>query len=210
MTTTVYATVDDMILRMDASTSTTYNDAERAGMLGCLQAASRAVDGVCRRSFGQSSSGTIRYFTPVDVLRLRVPDLVSVSALATDDDGDLTYETSWAATDYMLFPIDASEQEEVQRPYTEIRVSFATGSTGNTFPVGYQKSVKVTGVWGWPVVPDVIREVTILESLRSYQQLQSPSGVIANAAGGFAITPVMHPTSAARLQPYIRMAWGRA
>lgn len=50
--------------------------------------------------------------------------------------------------------------------------------------------------------------MTILESLRSYQQLQSPSGVIANAAGGFAITPVMHPTSAARLQPYIRMAWG--
>ena len=66
MTTTVYATVDDMILRMDASTSTTYNDAERAGMLGCLQAASRAVDGVTRRSFGQSASGTVRYFAPAD------------------------------------------------------------------------------------------------------------------------------------------------
>lgn len=207
---TNYATVADMVARMDTGTSSTFNSSELANMTAALESASRAVDGVCRRQFGQSAAATVRYYTPVDSLRLRVHDLVSVSALATDEDGDLAWERSWASTDYMLCPIDAaSSAEDVPRPYTEIRASLATGSSAYTFPVGYEKSVKVTGVWGWPEVPDVIREVTILEALRAYQQMQSPSGVIANTGGGsMTVVPAMHPSSVARLQPYIRVARG--
>ena len=211
MATTAYATVDDMIHAMDKSTTTTYSALERTVMARCLDSASRAVDGVCRRSFWQTDAGTVQYYTPYNFERLRVRDLVSVSALATDEDGDLVYELSWTSSEYLLYPIDAATADAVARPYTEIRASMATGSAKYAFPVGREKSVKVTGVWGWPSVPDVIRDVTILEALRSYEQFQAPSGVITNStAGTFTITPAIHPTSAARLKPYIRMAWGRA
>lgn len=207
---TVYASVDNLIARMDASSATTFNAAELVALTDSLRGASRAVDGVCRRSFGQSASGTVRYYTPIDGMRLRVHDLVSVSALATDEDGDLVYETTWAAADYHLLPVDAQDEAgELLRPYTEITMSLATGSAKRGFPVGYARSVKVTGVWGWPAVPDVVREVTVLEALRMFQQAQAPSGIIANTAGGgMTVTPAMHPTSKLMLQPYIRMARG--
>lgn len=203
---TTYATVAELKARADASSGTTYSEAENATFLACLDSASRAIDGYCRRQFGQSSSGTARYYTPTDGMRLRVHDLVSVSALATDDDGDLTYEQSWAATDYLLMPTDAaSAANEIARPYTEIVVSLATGSNKYTFPVGYQRSVKVTGVWGWPAVPSVVRDVCILEALRAFNQFQAPTGVIQNPAGGNTLVPSLHPDSRLRLGPYIRI-----
>ena len=140
----IYATVAELQQRADASSGTTWTAAEEAAMLACLDAASRAVDGYCRRTFGQSSA-TARYYTPTDPLRLRVHDLVSVSALATDEDGDLAWERSWSATDYLLFPTDAASGAwEGARPYTEIRVSLATGSNKYTFPVGYDRDRKST------------------------------------------------------------------
>lgn len=204
----VYATVAELKQRADAASGTSYTAAEEAAMLACLEAASRAVDGYCRRTFGASGS-VARYYTPTDSLRLRVHDLVSVSAIATDEDGDLAWERPWASSDYLLYPTDAaSTAGEAVRPFTEVRVSLATGSNKYTFPVGYERSVKITGVWGWPSIPPVIRDVVLLEALRTYAQFQAPTGVVTNPAGGLTITPAMHPTSVARLTPYVRIGRG--
>jgi hypothetical protein len=85
-------------------------------------AASRAIEQHCCRVFYRSASGTVRTVVPEDAYTLILPDfcdLVTLTALATDEDGDGTFETSWVASDYQLGPINPSAGPE-QKPYTRV------------------------------------------------------------------------------------------
>lgn len=83
------------------------------------------------------------------------PDLVSVTALRTDDDGDGAFETTWSASDYQLLPVNA-QALLLRKPYTQIR------ALGRTWPIacppGRLERVQIEGVWGWPAVPPPVRE----------------------------------------------------
>lgn len=170
-----------------------------------LEQASRLVDGFCRRFFGTTASATARTFTAVWSDRLIVPDLVSVSALETDETGDGTVDTTWAAADYHLEPTNAATRSGEAWPFTAIRVSTLSGSAANYFPTT-RNGVRVTGVWGWPSIPAPVKRATVLEALRILQQDQAPSGVHASAeVGAFIVTPDLHPTTKRALMPYRRI-----
>lgn len=202
MTTTQYVSAAALQARLDSTA--TYTAAETSQHDAILQAVSRMVDSYCRRMFGQTASQA-RTFDGGDTMRLVVPDLVSVTSLKTDEDGDQVYERTWAAGDYELHPYNAA-LEYPARPYTGIRVSFATGNNSYTFPHG-QRRIEVTGVWGWPEIPADVKEVVLLEAGRMLEQSRAPSGVVANAALNTAtIVPSMHPTSRMMLAPYVRVA----
>lgn len=163
-----------------------------------IEAVSRAIDAYCNRQFYKTTTSTARYFTAEDGAYLEVPDLVSVTTLVTDEDGDRTYETTWAATDYDLWPYNASE---VYRPYTELRV---TPQGTNSFPT-LPKGVKITGQWGWPAIPPEIVEATVLESLRTWQHAQAPSGVSADQElGSWIVAPQLHPKTRMLIAPFVR------
>ena len=115
-----------------------------------LDQASRDIDNYCGRVFNQSTAATARYYTARRSDELLIADCVSLSAVATDADGDRTYEDTWTATDYDLLPENAAADSE---PYTTIAV--APGGD-YSFPVGVRKGVKLTGVWGWPAVPGAV------------------------------------------------------
>jgi hypothetical protein len=203
---TRYATRAELRQRLDATDVESYGAAEDAIHEAVLDAVSAAIDDYCGQTFYLTATGTTRYYTAEWSDVLVVPPLVSVDAsgLQTDDNGTGTYGTTWASTDFTLWPWNAAA-EVPARPYTEIRVDERSTSTGNTFPTG-QRGVKVTGAWGWPAVPPQVREVCILESLRMLQQLQAPSGVVASAEmGEFVVMPQLHPTSAMMLRPFRRM-----
>lgn len=204
MATTVYASIDALRARLGTAGGA-WQAVEDDLHADALEQASRLVDGYCRRFFGQTDSGTARTFTPAFSDRLVVPDLVSVSAIATDETGDGTVETTWATADYQLEPTGAASRSGEAWPYTAIRVSTLSGSAANHFPLT-RLSTRVTGVWGWPAIPAPVKRATILEALRILQQDQAPSGVHSSAeVGAFLVEPDLHPTTKRALMPYRRI-----
>lgn len=107
-----------------------------------LEAVTRAIDNETRHRF-QPHMAT-RYQTPYSGLLLPLDlGLLAVStSLKTDADGDGVYETTWAASDYTLLPLNAVADE---RPYTKIE----TAPKGtHAFPL-ITASVEIVGRWGY-------------------------------------------------------------
>lgn len=146
-----------------------------------INACSRGIDKHCRRHFWQTTS-TPRVFAPDNGYEFDLGafnDLHQLNALATDVDGDGTFETTWTAADYELLPLNQAAGPE-QRPYESIR---ATGT--KTFPfvdstpaaTGRTGRVRISGLWGWAAVPDAVVQACILHSARIFKRKDSPEGV---------------------------------
>lgn len=189
-----YATLAELRARMNVPTADTGGDAV---LEACIESASRAIDGFTGRRFYQITA-TARTFTAEFSDCLYVPDLVSVSALVTDTDGDRTYEVTWATTDYDLSPFNASD---TYYPYTRIEMT-PQGRYG--FPVGIAKGVKVTGTWGWPATPDAINEATLIQAARYAKRMAAPFGLDQNSgdAGQALSIPPVDPDVKMLIGPY--------
>lgn len=145
-------------LRADLAEEIQVNDPNEDSRLErAITDASRVIDAFCRQEPGVFAPQTkVRYFdvfgsvlVRADPLRARtplacadtisVPPLISVSELATDFDGDGTFETVWTSpTDYLLLPYNS----EVKR---QIITNALSGRY--VFPAGQQR-IRVTGSWG--------------------------------------------------------------
>jgi hypothetical protein len=143
---------------------------------GSIEAASRLIDGYTARNFYQS--GTVaRLFTAPDPLYCPVDDLAGTAiTIQTSTQADGVFDVTFAITDYQLEPLNGV-LDGIVFPYSRIR---AVGDYA--FPVlsaalGEQALVKVTGVYGWPAVPDAIEQATILQAARHFKRYDSPLGV---------------------------------
>lgn len=138
-----------------------------------IEGASRRIDGYCGRFFYQQAAALIFY--PRDLYYLQLSnDLVSITTLKTDDDGDGTYETTWTAnTDYQLQPLNASLQS---RPYR--RIVAVGGKTFPLVPLPDPPSVQINGTWGWSAIPDDVREACVLLSMRQFARYNAALGVV--------------------------------
>jgi hypothetical protein len=183
-----------------------------------ITAASRSIDRYCGRHF--YSVVEPRYFQADDpvmpinpfserrlsgLLKLPVDDLLSLTELVTDYDGDRIYETTWdPAWDYFLEPANAPS---FLKPYTQIRVDWIRGRY--RLPP-WPRSIRVTGTWGyWTAVPDMVRESCLRMAERVYKLPDAPLGVLPNAAYdrlGESMTERLRsdPDLAGWLQPYVR------
>jgi hypothetical protein len=163
---TSYATTGELKTRLGIT------DAVDDVTLGAvLEAVSRGIDNYCGRSFDQTAAGVVRYYTPQYSDEVMIADCVTLTAVASDHDGDRTYEYTWLATDYDLLPENASTDS---LPYTAI----ATSPDGDyNFPVGVRKGLKLTGTWGWPVVPAPVHEACLIQSARVFKRKDAPFGI---------------------------------
>ena len=125
----------------DSVTITDVTDVQDDAKLeSMVEAISRAIDAELETRFYTTASDETRYYVAEFADVLFCPDdIVAVTALYTDDDGDGTYENTWAATDYDLEPYNASADG---RPYRQVRT---TPEGDHAFPVGARKGVKVVG-----------------------------------------------------------------
>lgn len=164
-----------------------------------LDEASRDIDAHCGRFFYQTAAATVYYFTAVDSWRLLLPDCVSLAAVATDTTGDRTYGTTWAATDYDLTPDNAAALAE---PYTTLEVA-PQGSY--RLPVGVRKGVKLTGVWGWPAVPDAVKTACLLRASWLFQRRVTPLGLAGSADIGMVRVGRWDPDFEKMLETYRRV-----
>lgn len=167
-----------------------------------ITAASRQIDKYCGRKF--YSATETHYFDANCYSELFIDDLLSVTTLKTDDDGDGTYETTWTAnTDYVLWPYNASSAGE---PYTEIR----TGNSGNYyFPTNVRRAVQIAGSWGYCTTaaqPQPIKEACLLLAARLYKRKDAIFGVSGpNEFGQLQIIDKFDADVKMLLQPYRRL-----
>lgn len=186
----------------DYTTTAVFKDAvkitasDRDDEIGrCITAASRLFDRLTRRDDNAfvSTSGT-KYLTPARADRLWVPDLLSITTLKTDDNADGTYETTWAATDYFLWPYDGP-------PYKRVEVAVSTGDY--SFPVA-QRSVEIVGAWGrTATVPDDVARAVILLAHRLYNRPKTPEGVVGSPERGFVHIADLDPDVATIVTRYM-------
>lgn len=172
-----------------------------------VEAVSREIDNYCRRRF--YSAEETKYYT-AEVSELLVVDdiataLVGTAAavtVQTDEDGDRTYEITWAATDFDLWPYNDT-------PYTEIHLP---PEGDYTFPVGVAKGVKVTAHFGYAYgtsssdAPKAVQQACLLQSYRIWKRKDAPFGVAGVAdMGQMIVIPKVDPDVALLLDPYRRL-----
>ncbi len=111
-----------------------------------VESASRSIDQYCNRYFVTQSA--TKHFDGANILW--IPDLLSVTTLKTDEDGDGTYENTYqvatAPVDYFLYGVGL---EDTLNTYPKIRIETNPDGDYNGFATGYKKGVQIAGVWGY-------------------------------------------------------------
>jgi hypothetical protein len=137
-----------------------------------ISAVSRNIDDLTGRFFysdGTTTTAAVRYYTPNAPKQLFTDDIVSVSEVAEDTSETRTYSTVWASGDYAYEPIN---NPRLAKPYTQL-IAF-----GNyTFPVGQTQAIRVSGIFGWSAVPEVVRQACLIQSSRVFNRNASPFGI---------------------------------
>lgn len=168
-----------------------------------IEAASRWIDSITGRRFHTTTADETRYYTTqwADVVELG-DDLLSLTSIATDRKGDLTYADTWATSDYLLEPRNAPLDG---KPYTRIRRK----PLGRYSFAGYGGfSAEVVGKFGYCElvnVPHAIQEACILATERFYLRTKNTPLRVMNAPEmGQIVVPASDPDIYALLSPYIR------
>ena len=174
-------------------------DLERA-----IEAASRWIEAYTGWRFYSTAADETRYYTAWCGEYIYVPDgLLSITTLATDDEADRTYSTTWAATDYDLWPYNAAI-DTPPGPYLRIESS-PLGSY--SFPTG-PRGVKIVGKFGYSTAanqPQQIREACLIRAAQLFKRKDAIFGVTGATAFGQALLRIPpDPDVEALLRPFIR------
>lgn len=165
-----------------------------------IEAASRQIDGYCQRVFYPTTA--TRVYNPQDIFVVQTDDLVSVTTLKTSLDGS-AWDTTWAATDYQLEPLNGIAGGLTQ-PATRIR---AVGA--NLFPIwsitgtySNKASVQIAGVFGYAAIPVEVKQAAILLAMRQFKRYDSPLGVAGFGDMGAIRVGRVDPDVEALLMPF--------
>lgn len=163
-----------------------------------VEAASRRIDGECSRRFYLDGSATARTYAANRTTMLIVDDIGTATGLVVkvDDDADGTFETTLTAgVDYQTEPANAIVQGEPLNMFRALDRGFPVESNGRNL-------IEVTARWGWPSVPDAIREATVLLASRQFKRYDSPLGVAGFGDLGAIVVRRIDPDVAAMISPY--------
>jgi Phage gp6-like head-tail connector protein len=171
---TVYATVEEVKSRLGITDTT--DDFE---LTLAVQAASRSIDEICGRYFWRGTD--TRTYIPESMWRQSTDDLVSVTTLKIDRDGDGVYEETWTSgTDYALEVApgryNVSSKGE-QWPYTGFRVINSGKYLPFVWPWRHLDAIQITGVFGWPAVPLAVKQAALIQAADLFKLKDAPFGV---------------------------------
>jgi hypothetical protein len=163
--------------------------------------ASDLIDGYTGRTF--TTSGTVtRVFAPADDYVLQTDDISGTAVTITSSTGaDGVFDVTWKTTDYQLEPLNGVSNGQAV-PFTRIRAI-----QDYLWPTaGGEATVRITGVYGFPSIPLVITQATVLQSSRIFTRLQSPLGIAGfGEMGVVRVTRALDPDVAALVEPYRRI-----
>lgn len=171
-----YATLNDF--KVAHFPDQTLDTSQDAAIELAIEAASRAIDRATGRRFYAATE--TNYYTANVARYVMVDDLLTLTELATDDGGALTWPTAWSAGDYVLHPFNAPHSSSPE-PYARI---IASPNSGRLFPLT-DKGVRVTGSFGYAsVVPKLIKEATLMLALRLFKRRDAPFGIMGSSETG--------------------------
>jgi|SRR5450755_2750906 hypothetical protein len=198
-----YTSVEEMKSRLGITD--TASDFE---LLGAIQAATRAIEGACGRHFCPITE--VRTYVPWDLYMLPVDDIVSVTSVKIDRDGDGTFEESWTqGTDYELSFEPNVYNQNVSgeaRPYTIMRVINGGGRFFPfVWPFSRQDRVQISATFGWPEVPFGVSEATRQTSAEIFKLKDSPFGLMGTSEFGLVRVPRQNSYIMKLLNPYLNV-----
>lgn len=165
-----------------------------------INSASRMIDGYCEREFYTAGTAS-RYYAADSELVVQVDDLAGTAiTLATDPNAQGAFDLVWTTADYQLEPLNGKLAGQ-SWPFTRIRAAL-----NYLFPVTNDLAlVKVTGVFGWPSIPNDIELACILQSERLFKRFDSPTGVLGfGDMGAIRVSRQIDPDVAQLLNPYAK------
>lgn len=184
--------VEELIVSSDLlagviSSGTTYVDATTlkttlnitgtsfdADINAALESASRDIDNVTGRNFLAVGSSDTRYYTPEPRSRYQlIDDAVTVTEVAFDTGGTNSFSTLLVEhTDYELYDLNADKEGW---PWTSIRLR---QNARFSWPA-YERSVRVTGTFGWAATPGPIVDACTIYAARLFKRRrEAPFGIV--------------------------------
>lgn len=198
-----YATLAELKAWVSIPTGDTADD---ANLTLALDAASLQIDRWCDRSFAADAVATTRDYMVSDTGRLDTDPISTTTGLivATDDNNDGIYETTWSASDYRLEPTNAASAGV---PWDRI-VALGT----RWFPaLQYRPGVRVTAKFGWPggTAPAPVKQATLIQAARLFKRKDAPFGVAGSVEFGSEIRLLdeLDREASRLLRPYRRSWW---
>lgn len=145
-----------------------------------ISEASREIDFMCGRSFFQQDD--TRYFSPDEnnlwILQLDDSDLATTAGLTVHVEYGLdgTYpEVRTFGTDFICEPINQSVNGIGGWPFTSLR-----SVNAKIWPPHYadfqRDTVKIQGTWGWPAVPDPVKQAAKVLTAQRVFMANAPLG----------------------------------
>ena len=150
-----------------------------------LEQASRYLDGATGRRFWKNTVDETRYYSPTDSSRLYIDDLAEAPTTIKSDYGhDRTYSQTLSSSDYDLEPENAALKG---MPYTYLELAPFSGEYFATT----RKGVQITGKFGFPSVPDDVKEAClgITQNVYRGRSGQSSPGDMTVTVAGVVIRP---------------------
>tara|TARA_R100001460_G_scaffold24786_1_gene49766 strand:+ start:7509 stop:8141 length:633 start_codon:yes stop_codon:yes gene_type:complete len=155
-----------------------------------IEGASRLIDKVCGRKFWIDGSVISKLYTPIHDVYVIVDDIATATGLVvkTDDNDDGTHETTLTInTDFILLPsnpeyIGTSDSTDYYAPQNEIRI--LTSRSNKRFDTKIMQNIKVEAKFGFAIVPDAIKQATLIQALRFFKRKDTPFNVFGNEQTG--------------------------
>lgn len=139
-----------------------------------LMAADRWIDQHCGRHFSLENEATKLYY-PNEEGYLDVVDLISITTLKMDTDGDRTYATTLDPDDYELLPY----MDESGRPSVRFQKIRIWPLSSQAFGLG--ELVQIVGDFGYVIdnqPPEEVRVASLLLASRWWKRHETPLGVL--------------------------------
>lgn len=196
-----YATLNEFKAYLFPSSN--YGTAEDPQMEAAIESASRIIDAHTNRRFYSDSTVSARVYYADTPIRCTVDDFSTITGLIikTDTGDNGTYDQTWAATEYILEPLNAEIGGVSSQPYNII-----VATIPKLFPTtGRRPRVQVTAKWGWAAVPDTVRQACLIQAARLYRRAQTPEGFAAGESfGAIRVSTKLDPDVQMLLAPYRR------
>ncbi len=176
-----YATLEELQAHIDASGGASWSAGDVANMEIALDAATRWLDEQMDTRFRANETDETRIYSARWNDLVYIDDLIELTTLKTDADGDGVYEVVWTDADFILEPANAIAGN---RPYRQIRRR-ANGS--HSFPVGGYE-VEVTGKFGYSAEPPgPVRQACLLLAHRLWMRKDAVFGVAGTPGMGVTV-----------------------
>ena len=196
-----YATLNDFKACLFPSPN--YGTAEDAQMEAAIESASRIINAHTNRRFYSDTTVSARVYYANTSIRCTVDDFSTTTGLIikTDTGDNGTYDQTWAATEYILEPINAEIGGVSGQPYNTI-----VATIPKMFPVtGRRPRIQVTAKWGWAAVPDTVRQACLIQAARLFRRAQTPEGFAAGESfGAIRVSTKLDPDVQMLLAPFRR------